>query len=1139
MYALKLTEQEEYWNQTEFELVSEDGTRARWRWIDKPAQKQDRTWLLKSKLGDRYVQLLEIIPPPQADVLNFPAPDPPRDLFVNLHGHTEYSDGLMDVSEYVDAIAALGQDAVAITDHNTMAGVAEFLLACQKKGKKGIAGNELYLKVPEVTRYLKESDLQGDYKVKETFHQLAIALDPTGYRNLSQLTTLANAINDKRAISFEQLEAHSEGLIVTSGCVAGVIPQLILTNQGGMARDWARRYQKTWGERFYIELQDHGDEMYVRLNQELLAIADSLQIKCIITADSHYLNSDAYAAHSIFQAIKWKKTLSDPSRTPYDRDLFVSSGEHLSQRFCYLPEEAVYEAIANTRAIAQQVTDYQIFRKPTAPKYPIPANYTDNNQYLAALAYEHLERRFPGGVEQTYCDRLAYELEVIAQMGFSDYFLVVWDLVKFARTQQIPVGPGRGSAAGSLVTYALGITNIDPVHHGLLFERFLNPERVSMPDIDLDFCPERRKEIIDYLVERYGQDRVAQISTPNTMQAKAVLQDVGRVLEIPPKERDQLSALIVNARGKTTSLKNMLDKPLHEFKGGDRAAVEEFRRLYQEDSKIKQWLDQAIPLEGKRKTTGVHAAAVVIGDVPIADFAPLRRGDDGVLATEYAMAEVEALGFIKMDILGIANLTLLQNAARLVKEDFGIDVDVDAIPYHDPKMFELFAQGQTDGIFQFESDGMKQLLGRLKPSQLEDLVAANALFRPGPLDSGMVDRFVEGKHGGQVTYPSKSVEPVLQPTYGQAIYQEQLMKIAQEIAGFTLGQADLLRRACGKKKPAEMAKYKDMFVQGCLNQGHSDAIASELWQIILNSAEYSFNRSHSLAYTWLAWQCAYFKTHYPVQFMAALLTVNAGKPDKLAQYLTIAQRYNIKVLSPDINRSDRGFTTVNGAILYGFQGITGLGDAAIASVLTARNEKPFESLTDFCDRVSLSASCIESLIKVGAFDELVPNRQSAIATLPSIHVWATDKRKRTKDDNDAQLSLFGVKAFETPAPTIKRRQEYAELEKLGFEKEILGIYLSGHPLDLLPPGTPLAQLKMGQKATVSVYVLSCFPKDSKNGVFANLEIEDKWGNRLKAVCWADEYLKYSYALDKGSFVQMTGKLTQWSDRLQFTITTLP
>jgi DNA polymerase-3 subunit alpha len=1141
MYALKPSVQELAWSQAEFETVSEDGTRYRWKWVEKRGK---NTKLLRCKLGDRMVELIGIIPP-ASNVIELPQQDTPapkktlQDLFVNLHGHTEYSDGLMSTEQYLDQIDKQGQSAAAITDHGTMAGVAEFLLACKKKGKKGIAGNELYMRVPEVTKHLKESELKGDYKVKDTFHQLAIALNPTGYRNLSRLTTLANALNDKRSVTFDQLEKHQEGLIITSSCLAGVIPQLLLLGKDEMAYQWAERYQKIWGNRFYIELQDHQQSMYVELNQKLLAIATEFNIECIITADSHYLTKEDYLSHSIFQSIKWGKTLNDPARTAYDGDLFVSGSIELKSRFPYLPKDVLDRAIQNTNAIAQKVEDYNIFRKPTAPPFPIPTGYQDNNEYLEVLAQEHLDKRFPNGCGDEYRDRLKFELSVIAQMGFSDYFLVVWDLVRFARNRKIPVGAGRGSAAGSLVTYVLGITNIDPVHHGLLFERFLNPERVSMPDIDLDFCPERRKEIIAYLVERYGQDRVAQISTSNTMKSKAVLQDVGRVLDIPPKERDALCKLIPTSRGKVTQLAKMLEQPLEKFKPNDRKLVEQFRNLYQTDPKIKDWVDKSRPLEGKRKTAGVHAAAVVIADIPITDLAPIRRAKDDdeneVLATEYSMAEIEELGFIKMDILGIANLTLLENVVELVKQDFGIEIDPDAIPWHDPKIFDLFAKGETDGIFQFESDGMKQLLVRLKPSQFEDIVAANALFRPGCIDSGMLDRFVEGKHGGVVTYPAPQAKPTLEVTYGQAIYQEQLMKLAQDIAGNSLGQADLLRRACGKKKMSEMIKHEGMFTQGCLNQGHSEKVASELWQIILNSAEYSFNRSHSLSYSRLGWQCAYFKVYYPLQFMAALLTANAGKTVKLAQYLNITAKYSIKTLPPDINKSAGEFITVDGAILYGFKGISGLGDAAIASILTAREEKPFESLADFCDRAALSATSTEGLIKVGAFDELIPNRASAIAALPAIKQWAEEKHESNKKSNKAQLALFSMDLVAVPPPKITERKEYSLIEQLEFEYDILGAYLSGHPLDFLPEGTPLSKLKARTKPKISVRVVACYPKESKNGVFANLELEDKWGDRIKGVCWADEYLQYSYALDKGSFVHLDGRVTEWNDQTQYTI----
>lgn len=1151
MYALKPTAQEQIWNQAEFELVDPDGTIARWKWVEKP-EPGKKTWQLKCSLGERLFQLVEVIKPkPQTKPKHNlkvvqPEPEPPQveeDLFVNLHGHTEYSDGLMTVEEYIDAVSVLGQPAMAVTDHNTMGAIIAFLMACKKKGKKGIAGNELYLKVPEVTKYLKHirningnNELQGDYKVKERFHQLAIALNATGYRNLNQLTTLGN---ENKSVTFDQLQKYQEGIIVTSGCVAGVMPQLILLGEDHLAYDWAKRYQKTWGDRFYIELQDHQQPMYVKLNQTLVKIAFELGIECIITADSHYLTAEDYTSHSIFQAVKWNKTLSDSSGLAYDRDLFVPSSSQLKERFSYLRADVVEKAIANTCKIASRVTDdyYGIFRPPAAPKYPIPSKHKDNNEYLATLSLESLKRRFQGEIGAEYSDRLSFELKTIAGMGFSDYFLVIWDLVKFARDNNIPVGPGRGSAAGSLVCYALGITNIDPVHHGLLFERFLNPERVNLPDVDLDFCPERRKEIINYLIQRYGETHVAQLSTPSTMKAKSLLQDVGRTMDIPPKERGQLTALIPDARGKTTGLKDMLYKPLEEFKGNDRHQVEEFRNLYQTNPIISNWVNAAIPLEGKRKTTGVHPAAVIISDVPLLDLVSLRRGEDGVLVTECAMNEIEAVGPIKADILGISNLTLLQIAVDLVKKDFGIESAPDAIAWHDPKILELFARGDTDGIFQFESDGMKQLLMRLLPSGFEDIVAANALYRPGPLDSGQVDLFIAGKHGGDISYPSPAVKRFLESTYGQAIYQEQLMKLAQEIAGFTLGQADLLRRACGKKKAAEMAKYEHVFTEGCLRQGHSETLAAQLWKIIYNSAEYCFNRSHSLAYSRLAWQCAYFKVYYPVQFMAALLSVNAGKPDKLTKYLTIACQMKIKILPPDINKSGSEFKTIKGKdILYGLKGIDGLGEVAIASIINARDSQPFTSLADFAFRVGLSLASTESLVKVGAFDRLVPNRASAIASLPNILKWASEKREANKKQREDQLTLFAFDSVEVPPPKIPQRTEHTHLELLEFEKEILGVYLSGHPLEQLPAGKPFSKLKpkMGN-VKVSVHVTASYPKECRNGPMADLELEDQWGDRLKAVCWPEQYLKFSYALDKGSFVHLECRVTEWKERLQLEI----
>jgi len=756
--------------------------------------------------------------------------------FVGLHIHSDYSllDGASQLPELIDRALELGMPAIALTDHGVMYGAIELLKVCKAKGGaiKPIIGNEMYV-------------INGDIEKQERrprYHQITLAKNVQGYKNLVKLTTLSNlkgvqgkGIFSRPCINKELLEQYHEGLITTSACLGGEVPQAILQGKPEIARRVAQWYKDLFGEDYYLELQDHGSQEDRIVNVELVRISQELEIQLIVTNDSHYISCFDVEAHDALLCIQTGKLISEEKRLRYSGTEYLKSADEMRLLFRdHLPQQVVETAIAQTLEVAAKVEElYDIMGSPRIPDYPIPAGDTADT-YMEKIAREGLVQRKRCNsleeVEQKYRDRLEYELQMMQRMGFSTYFLVVWDYIKFARDQGIPVGPGRGSAAGSLVAYAMGITNIDPVFHGLLFERFLNPERKSMPDIDTDFCIERRDEVIQYVTEKYGAERVAQIVTYNRMTSKAVLKDVARVLDIPYAESDKMAKMIPVVRGKPTKLKVMIS---------DETPAPEFKERYEKDDRVRRWLDMAMRIEGTNKSVGIHAAGVVISAQPLDEIVPLERNSDGAVFTQYFMEDIEAMGLLKMDFLGLKNLTMIQKTVELVKQGKGIELDLDRLPLDNPEAYKLLARGELEGVFQLESSGMKQIVRDLKPSGLEDISSVLALYRPGPLDAGLIPKFINRKHGREkIEYEHPILEPILEETYGIMVYQEQIMKIAQDMAGYSLGQADLLRRAMGKKKKSEMEKHQSAFIEGAKQHNVPTKVAEELFAKMENFAEY-------------------------------------------------------------------------------------------------------------------------------------------------------------------------------------------------------------------------------------------------------------------------------------------------------------
>ena len=1088
-------------------------------------------------------------------VLAWPPPPTPRALaFVPLHNHSDYSllDGATQLPAMVERAVELGMPALALTDHGVMYGAIELLKLCTKAGIKPIIGNEMYV--------INGSIADPQPKKERRYHLVVLAKNATGYRNLVKLTSISHlqgmrgrGIFSRACIDKNLLKQYSEGLIVATACLGGEIPQAILQGRPEVAREVARWYQSVFGDDFYLEIQDHGGLEDRLVNVEMARIGAELGIELIATNDAHYLSAGDVEAHDALLCVLTGKLISDEKRLRYTGTEYIKSEAEMARLFAdHLEAEVVSTAIANTVRVADKVEEYDILGRYQMPNFPIPEGHTAVS-YLSHVAQEGLRQRLgidaTAPIEPAYGDRLQFELQVMEQMGFPTYFLVVWDYIRFAREQGIPVGPGRGSAAGSVVAWALGITAIDPVQHGLLFERFLNPERKSMPDIDTDFCIARRGEVIDYVTQRYGEDKVAQIITFNRMTSKAVLKDVARVLDIPYGEADRLAKLIPVARGKPAKLAEMI---------GPDSPNADFRQKYENDEKVRHWVDLAMRIEGTNKTFGVHAAGVVIAAEPLDELVPLQRNNDGQVITQYYMEDVEAMGLLKMDFLGLKNLTMIEKTIELVSQAGGERLDPDRLPPQDEATFALLARGDLEGIFQLESSGMRQIVRDLKPSSLEDISSILALYRPGPLDAGLIPKFINRKHGREaIDVAHVKLKPILAETYGIMVYQEQIMRIAQDLAGYSLGEADLLRRAMGKKKKSEMEKHQDLFVKGATERGVDGPVAEALFEQMVLFAEYCFNKSHSTAYGAVTYQTAYLKAHYPVAYMAALLTVNAGASDKVQRYIANCQAMGIEVMPPDINASGIDFTPKGERILFGLSAIRNLGEGAIRQLIEARRlEGPFASLADLCDRLpsqQLNRRALESLIHCGSLDALQANanRAQLMADLDLVLEWAGSRARDRASGQGSLLDLLGGGGAQTPggsgaalAPKAAPVKDYPPNDKLKLEKELLGFYLSDHPLKqlsgavrLLSPISLGSLEEQADKAKVSLVAMVADLRQvntRKGDRMAVLVLEDLTGSS-EAVVFPKSYARLADHLMVDARLLVWASVDRRDERVQLIV----
>lgn len=949
--------------------------------------------------------------------------------FVHLHNHTAYSllDGAGRISDEVARAAELGMPALAITDHGVMYGAVEFYHACKKAGIKPIIGCEVY--VAPRTRFDKESKVDA-----APYHLVLLVKNEQGYRNLCKLVTLSSleGFYYHPRVDRDLLREHHEGLIAMSACLGGEVPRRLMEDDLEGAREAAEWYQGLFGEDYYFELQNHGIPEQVKVNDGLHLLSRELGVKLVATNDNHYVRAEDAEVQDVMLCIQTATTLDAEDRMRFSgREYYFKSYDEMLRM---LPDDA--EALDETVRVAEKCDFDFTLGHNFMPDFDTPAGQ-DHKSYLRSLCEAGIARRYPDAGEEVYA-RLDYELGVIDKMGYNTYFLIVWDFVNYAKRHGIFVGPGRGSAAGSIVSYLLGITDIDPLKYQLLFERFLNPERVSMPDIDIDFCYERRGEVIDYVARKYGADHVTQIITFNSMLAKGAVRDVGRVMNVPLSVVNRVTKLIPNELGIT------LDKAI--------SASDELRELIDSDEEIARMIRMAKSLEGLPRNAGVHAAGVVISADPADHYLPLQKTKEDAVITQYPKDDVEAIGLLKMDFLGLRTLTVVGKTIESVKARYGVTIDLDAIPDDDPETYRMLSEGDSIGVFQLEGSGLRAILKELAPNDLEDIIALVALYRPGPLGSGMVEDFIARKHGEQaITYLDPKLEPILNTTYGVILYQEQVMQIASRLSGFTLGEADMLRRAMGKKKPEIIADYKNQFIEGAQKGGTSAETAQKIFELIEYFAGYGFNKSHSAAYGLLAFQTAWLKCHYPKEFMAETLNSFIDRLDKVTFYIGECRRLGIPVLPPDINASGTNFTATDEGIRFGMSAIKGVGQHPVDLICQAREEGPFTSFQDFCTRAEIGATLnkrvLEALIKCGAFDSLGQGTRGLLAVLDECVAQAQQLQKQR---NSNQISLFDfVEAPALNAVTVEipDQEDFSKNERLRFEKELLGIYVSGHPLD--------------------------------------------------------------------------------------------
>lgn len=950
------------------------------------------------------------------------------DNFVHLHVHTEYSllDGASRIEDLIGRAKELGMPAIAITDHGCMYGAVDFYKQALKQGIKPIIGCEVYV----APRSRLEKSAGAD--TEAYYHLVLLAENEKGYRNLIELVSrgYTEGFYYKPRIDREILRTYSEGLIGLSACIAGEVPAMLLKGDAAGAREITQEYCEILGkDNFFIELQDHGMEEEKRVNSQLIALAAELGIGLVATNDLHYVRQEDAESHDVLLCIQMGKTVDEENRMRFpSNEFYLKSAAEMAALFPANPE-----ALSNTLRIAERCNVSFEFGVLHLPQFPVPEGQNAES-YLRKLCEEKLFWRYRE-ITQEIRERLEYELAVIEKMGYSSYFLIVWDFVNYSREQKIPVGPGRGSAAGSLVSYLLGITSIDPLQYGLLFERFLNPDRVTMPDIDIDFCYERRSKIIEYVSARYGADRVAQIITFGTMAAKAAIRDVGRALNMTYSDVDRIAKLVPNELGIT--LKRSLE------------ISKELRQSYDSEPLITRLLDLAMAVEGLPRHASTHAAGLVISKYPLTQHVPLQNSSEGFLTTQFDKDRIEEIGLLKMDLLGLRTLTVIGDALELVRKNRGITIDIEQIPLDDKEACLMLANGDTAGVFQMESSGMTNLVKELKPEHFNDLIPLVALYRPGPLGSGMVADFIAGRHGKKdIHYLHPILESVLKDTFGVILYQEQVMQIASLMGGFTLGQADLLRRAMGKKKHDVLVAQQDAFLQGAEKQNIDTKIAQEIFELMIHFGDYGFNKSHSAAYALVAYQTAWLKAHYRPEFMAALLTSVMGVNDKIGFYIEECRRMGIAVLPPDINASGTSFTVDGQDIRFGLGGVKNVGANAIASIMAVREEDgKFTSIIDFCSRVDMRLAnkrVIESLIKCGAFDSLGKKRSQLLAVLEQAVDMAALRRR---DLSSGQLGLFGEETVEAADVVYPDIPELPQENILAMEKEIIGFYVTGHPLD--------------------------------------------------------------------------------------------
>ncbi len=1075
--------------------------------------------------------------------------------FRHLHVHTEYSllDGSGKIGELVARTKELGMDSIAITDHGVMYGVIDFYKAAKEAGIKPIIGCEVY--VAPGSRFDREKG-SGDERYN---HLVLLAENNKGYENLMKIVSIGfiEGFYYKPRVDYEILEKYHEGLIALSACLAGIVPMHLRMGFYEEAVREAKRLQDIFGkDNFFLELQDHGIPEQANVNQGLLKMHNETGMPLVATNDIHYIYADDAAAHDVLLCIQTQKKVDDEDRMRYEGgQYYLKSEEEMAALFPYAAE-----ALANTGKIADRCDVTIEFGNYKLPVFDVPEGYTAT-EYLHKLCDDGIEARY-GDEADKHRERLEYELKTIEDMGFVDYFLIVSDFIRYARDNGIPVGPGRGSAAGSIVAYSLGITDIDPIRYNLLFERFLNPERLTMPDIDIDFCYERRQEVIDYVVRKYGVDKVAQIVTFGTMKARNAIRDVGRALDLTYAYVDMVAKMIPNELGIT------IEAALK--------ANPDLMKLYDTDDRCRNLIDMSIRLEGLPRHTSMHAAGVVISNAPVLEYVPLSKSSDDTITTQYTMTTLEELGLLKMDFLGLRTLTVIQDAVDLINSGYRSgfshltegkvgelirrmdgEFSIDKISYDDPEVYELIGSGKCDGIFQLESPGMKNFMKELKPKSLEDVIAGISLYRPGPMD--FIPKYIAGKNNpGAAVYECEQLRPILEPTYGCIVYQEQVMQIVRDLAGYSYGRSDLVRRAMSKKKASVMEKERQNFVYGnkeegvagCVANGIPESVAMHIFDEMTDFARYAFNKSHAAAYAVVSYRTAYLKTYFPIEFMAALMTSVMDRTDKIASYIMSCRQMGIKVMPPSINGGFGNFSTSDEGIIYGLSAIKSVGKPVIDAIVKEREHGKYMDLTDFAKRLSgreVNKRTVESFIKAGAMDELGGNRKQKMLVYSGV---IDDINGDRKSNTIGQMSLFefdgvdGENRLKTEYPDVS---EYEKEDLLGFEKEVLGIYVSGHPLDeyrekleknithntsdFVPDSeTGVPRVKDEEGSVIGGMIIDKrILTTKKGGIMAFVTLEDLYGT-VEIIVFPRQFEKYKSVLDLDARVFITGRITVEEDK---------